>query len=102
MFHQNRAFAVACIALMLMAMTAGAASPASQPATENTDATVRVQSVRITRATNELQRQFAGRFYTENSLGVSMQLLLTLNNASLLPLSREALNIDTFVDDTYQ
>src|SRR5438874_3863580 len=31
-----------------------------------------------------------------------MQLLLTLNNASILPLSREALNIDTFVDDTYQ
>jgi hypothetical protein len=93
---------VVAIVFSSMSLCVNAAKPASKPASQEADATVKVQAVRITRAPSDLQRRFGGRYYADGSPGVSMTLLLTFNDASLLPISRDALNIDTFVDDTYE
>src|SRR5690348_7971395 len=79
-----------------------AAPPASQPSTQNTGVTVKVQSVRVTRMSQDLQKLFNGRYYSDGSPGVNMQLLFTFDDLKLLPFTREGLNIDTFIDDTYQ
>jgi hypothetical protein len=78
------------------------AEPASQATTKETGVSIKVQSARVTRLANDLQKQFNGRYYMEGSPGVTMQLLLTFDDLTVLPLTREAVNIDTFIDDTYQ
>lgn len=88
--------------VVFLTQLALAAQPTSQPSTQNTGVTVKVQSVRITRMSPDLQRTFNGRYYSEGSPGVSMQLLLTFDDLTLLPFTREGVNVDTFIDDTYQ
>ncbi len=88
--------------VVFLTQLALAAPPASKPSTQNTGVTVKVQSVRVTRTSPDLQKIFNGRFYSEGSPGVNMQLLLTFDDLTLLPFTREGVNIDTFIDDTYQ
>lgn len=91
---------VACIAGCLHGPFASAQSaPATTQATE---AQLRIQSLRISRAPAELQKHFSGRFHGDSNPAVSMQLLITLNDAALLTPARDAVSIETFVDDTYQ
>jgi hypothetical protein len=65
-------------------------------------ASLRIQSARVNRASQELNKRFAGRYSNDGNTGVSLQLALTLEEGTLLPLQREAVTLETFVDDTYQ
>jgi hypothetical protein len=95
----GRLFGVPCIAMVLSASAALAAEAA--PTSQTSAASLRIQSVRINRAQTELQKNFANRYGSDGS-GVQLQLLLTFKDASVLPVARDAVSIDTFVDDTYQ
>jgi hypothetical protein len=84
----------AFVCLLIMAVKTGRAAPP--------EASVRVHSVRINRSSTEFNKKFSSRNYVEGGPGVSMQLLLNLAEGTLLPPNRDALAIETFVDDTYQ
>ena len=66
------------------------------------EVTLRIHSARVTRASADLNKRFPGRYYSEGNPGVNLQLLLTLNEGFMLPPGRDAVTVDTFVDDTYQ
>ena len=42
------------------------------------------------RGPSDLQKRFSGRYYADSSPGVSMSLLISLNDVSLLPIARIA------------
>lgn len=65
------------------------------------EAGLRIQSVRLNRSTTDLAKSFGGRLYSEGGPGVIIQFLMTLKDSSILPLRRDAVSIETFVDDTY-
>jgi hypothetical protein len=71
---------------------------------EQSAASVRVQSVHLIRPSSDFNKRFGGRYYSygDSTPSVSLQLLMTLNDAVMLPVGREAVTIETFVDDTYQ
>ncbi|HVT89523.1 MAG TPA: hypothetical protein VHD56_11765, partial [Tepidisphaeraceae bacterium] len=73
----------------------------SAPTTEPGTVNISVRSVHITR-NNELQRSFRNRYSGDSSIGTHIELLMKMSDIKLLPITRDALNIDTFVDDTYQ
>lgn len=66
------------------------------------EASLRIQSVRINRSTSEVAKNFGTRLYLDGSPGVSIQFLMKLKDTAILPLARDAVTIDTFMDDTYQ
>jgi hypothetical protein len=84
-------------------MAAFSCFPGSLAAAETPrdEASLRVHSVRLSRGSADLGKKFSSR-YGEGSPGVSLQLALTLREGMMLPVAREAVTIDTFIDDTYQ
>jgi hypothetical protein len=86
-------------AVCASAMRGQTTAPSTAP---SGGATMRVQSFRISREVDYQKRFARGGYFPEGDLGVTMQLLLSLDDVSLLPLTREGIVIDTFVDDTYQ
>ncbi len=90
--------------LLLTALTFGASTSqsiaAGEPSTKET--TLRIHSVRVSRSSPEFNKRFSGRYYGEGTPGVNLQLLLTLANGTILPIARDAVAIETFIDDTYQ
>src|ERR1051326_388270 len=63
-------------------------------------ATIHVQSVRLSRDNTNIGPLFGNRFYADTP-GISLQMILTLDRGSMLALDPGALQIETFVDDTY-
>src|SRR5215207_217443 len=104
-----RLFTVLACASVTSAATAAAPAEPSPPlapaTTQSSEPSLQVYSVRIGRGRNnqDMQRRFAGRYYNESNPGVVMNLLMTLNDdAVFLSPVRDAINIETFVDDTYE
>jgi hypothetical protein len=89
----------AVAALLLENVPSRAADRATQ---SPTNTSLRVQSVRIARSTKELQSRFGTRYYGDGQQGVNLQLLLNVEDAFLLSPARDAIVVETFVDDTYQ
>lgn len=67
-----------------------------------TEASLKVYSVQFSRNSPDFNRRFPNRYGYQNEAGTTLQLLLTINDGTLLPLDRDAVSVDTFVDDTYQ
>src|SRR5688500_7858519 len=105
-----RTFAATLVLAVTAASLPAGQAPATSPATTTqpaADVTLQVHSLRVTRGSAdraEMQKRFGGRFYHDGSgAGITTQLLLTLRgDATFLPLPREAVALDTFVDDTYE
>ena len=90
------------VCVLVIAGLCFAEPPATAPTTKPAEATLKIVSVRVNRINPDLQKKFRNRYSSDGNPGVQMQLMLTLNGQQLLPLGRDAVNIDTFVDDTYQ
>ncbi len=97
--------------MTLAALLAVVATPRTMAATEPpTPATeppapavsLQIHSARVTRASEELNKRFPGRPMSEGNPGVSLLLMLTLKEGTMLPVGREAVSVETFVDDTFQ
>jgi hypothetical protein len=97
------------------------ASATTTSSTQPTETTLQVLSLRIARSasnTQQLQKRFGQRFYNDNPPGVTAQMVMTLGSGdgngagngaggggaggTFLPPAREAILLDTFVDDTYE
>jgi hypothetical protein len=89
------------IALLAAALLTAIRCPGAGDST-NTNVIVRIFSARVTRGAGEAVKRFTGRSYNDSSPGVSLQLALTLQDGMMMQPARDALTIETFVDDTYQ
>ena len=87
------------VALAVLTCCLGSANAAVTNAPE---ASLKVNAVRVSRATQDFSRRFPGIYTGDNRPGVYLQLLLTLNAGTMLPVTREAITVETLVDDTYQ
>lgn len=89
------------ILLTIVGSVASARAQEAPATTRSATAEAKIISARVTRANAEVLRQFRNRYYSDSNAGVSIQLLLTLKGATVLPLAQDAVALDTFVDDTY-
>src|SRR4051812_37279190 len=76
---------------------------ATAPATtQSIGAEIKVHSARFGRAAPDGRNQFRNGIGIETNPGTSIQFALRLSNGSILPLRRDAIAVETFIDDTYQ
>lgn len=95
----RRTIAALCVLALASLSQAQTTAPA---ATQPGEASVKIITATVNRYGPELQKKFRNRYGSDGNAGVRMQLMLTLPGQQMLPLTQQAINIDTFIDDTYQ
>jgi hypothetical protein len=90
------------VALCVLVFTSLTQAQTTAPATQPAEVTVKVITARVNRNTPELQKKFRNRYGSDGNPGVTIQLLMTLQGQQMLPLTQQAISVDTFVDDTFQ
>src|SRR5262245_35366450 len=97
---KNAKSIIAALTLFLGLGTGHAGVDAEADTKTTSKATLMMHSIRINRSKPEMHKTFGGRFYVESNPGVSLNFVLSLKDATLLPLGRDAVKVDTFLDDT--
>lgn len=97
MFKRTKILSVVALAVFACCLRSANAAVTNAP-----EASLKVNAVRVSRVTQDISRRFAGIYTSDNRPGVYLQLLLSLSEGTMLPVTREAITIETFVDDTYQ